>query len=146
MKDFESKFKGFLAEKKLKLTRSRSLILEAVFAMQGHFDAEMLYDRLKDESVSMATVYRTLPLLMEAGLIRLAIRMEGRDRFERTFGHPQHVHWICENCQAVLESGLGSLKSMLHKEAKALKFGIDQINITVGGLCWKCRINENDSQ
>lgn len=146
MKDFVKQFKDFLTEKELKLTRSRSLILDAVFAMQGHFDAESLYDSLKDDGVSLATVYRTLPLLMEAGLIQLAIRMEGRDRFERTFGHPQHVHWICENCRAVLESDLGSLKALLKKEAKALKFEIDQININIGGLCWKCRTNENESQ
>ncbi|NLO44779.1 MAG: transcriptional repressor [Candidatus Cloacimonetes bacterium] len=146
MKDFEKQFKEFLVEKELKLTRSRSLILEAVSAMQGHFDAEMLYDRLKDDSVSLATVYRTLPLLVDAGLIQLSVRMEGRDRFERTLGHPQHVHWICENCRSVVESDLGKIKELLKEEAHALKFEIDQFSINVGGLCWKCRTNENDSQ
>lgn len=146
MREYEHRFKEFLKSRELKLTESRRKILEAAFSLSGHFDAEKLYDKIKDRKVSLATVYRTLPLLMEAGLIQPALRMEGRDRFERTLGHPKHVHWVCDKCKSVQESELGSLKSAIEKEAKALKFELDQISINISGLCWKCRTNDNESQ
>jgi len=146
MPDYQVKFQSFLQDRGLKLTRSRKLILDAAFALHEHFDAETLHDRIKDLNVSLATVYRTLPLMVDAGLIQLAIRSNGRDRFEHIWGHPRHVHWICENCKAVYETDLDLLTPQLELAAKAQKFKINKISISISGLCWKCRNNANESQ
>jgi Fur family transcriptional regulator, ferric uptake regulator len=146
MQEHEAQFRDYLQKQGLRLTRSRALILNTAFAVHEHFDAETLHDLVKSDKVSLATVYRTLPLLVGAGLIQLAVHSEGRDRFEHILGHPQHVHWLCENCKAVIESDLSALLPAIKNEAKALKFDIDQISLSIKGLCWKCRRNENESQ
>lgn len=146
MPDYQNRFKDFLEQRELKLTRSRKLILDAAFELHEHFDAEKLHDLIKGLNVSLATVYRTLPLLLEAGLIQLAMRSEGRDRYEHILGHPRHVHWICENCKQVFETDLDELVPRIEAAAGAQKFEINHINISISGLCWKCRTDANDSQ
>ncbi len=146
MIDHEVQFKKYLQKQGLKLTRSRARILEAAFTMHEHFDAEKLHDLIKADNVSLATVYRTLPLLLEAGLIMRTVRRGGRDRFEHILGHPRHAHWLCENCQAVIETDLSTLMSAISKQAKALKFDMQNIGLNITGLCWKCKDSANDSQ
>ena len=66
------RFLDFLARKNLRLTGPRRAIIEAVFSTEKHFTAEELLEwaQRRDKSVSRATVYRTLPLLTESGLVR----------------------------------------------------------------------------
>src|SRR2546425_11744000 len=66
------RFMDFLAQKNLRLTAQRQAIIETAFSTRQHFTAEQLleWSRRRDKSVSRATVYRTLPLLTESGLVR----------------------------------------------------------------------------
>ncbi|MCK9557122.1 MAG: Fur family transcriptional regulator [Candidatus Cloacimonetes bacterium] len=146
MQEHEVLFRKYLENSGQKLTHSRSLILDAAFKVHDHFDAETLHHMIRGANVSLATVYRTLPLLVNAGLIQLAVRSEGRERFEHILGHPKHVHWICHKCKTVTETDLAALLPYLQKEAKGIKFDMDQVTINVTGLCWKCRSNDNESQ
>ena len=68
----ETRFEAFLRTRKLKLTRERLVILAAIFRQEHHFDAESLHADLRTEGgdISRATVYRTLDLLVQAGLVR----------------------------------------------------------------------------
>ena len=65
------KFLSFLEEKNLRITAQRRAIVDTVFGTDQHFTAEQLLEwaKEKDSSVSRATVYRTLPLLTESGLV-----------------------------------------------------------------------------
>ena len=60
----------YIAENKLKLTRQRKLILNTFLEIESHLSAEELYSHLQaiDKSIGLATVYRTLKLLSQAGL------------------------------------------------------------------------------
>lgn len=138
-------FQEFLARKGLKLTTPRREILDAVFSLHEHFDAEQLHAALRGgkRPISLATIYRTLPLLSEAGLIQLSLRSSSRDVYEHIWGHPRHVHWICSGCGQVQETPLDGLCAALNREARSLKFRLDEVNIQVKGLCWKCLENEN---
>ncbi|MDP2173448.1 MAG: Fur family transcriptional regulator [Candidatus Cloacimonadaceae bacterium] len=148
MQDYELIFSGFLSRKGLKLTSTRKLILESVFALHGHFDAEGLYERIRklSQDVSRATVYRTLPLLLESGLIQHSMRSQARDMFEHIFGHPRHVHWVCSSCGSVLETDLQEVMPALKQSAAAIHFSIGDLNLQISGLCWKCRSSENENQ
>lgn len=66
------RFKNFLEQHDLRLTGQRMAIFDAAFGQSTHFTAEELLDKSRaiDESVSRATVYRTLPILIESGLMR----------------------------------------------------------------------------
>jgi len=65
-------FESFLEEHCLKVTRQRRMVYEEILAMDEHFDVDSLLMRLKQQgaSISKATIYRTLQLLMECGLLR----------------------------------------------------------------------------
>lgn len=148
MDDQELVFSRFLQRQGLRLTYPRKQILDAVFSLHVHFNAEELYDHIKASTpgISLATVYRTLPLLLEAGLVQQTVRSCGRERYEHIYGHPQHIHWLCRKCGSIQETDLTSLKSVLKQHAKGLKFELEQVDIGIRGICWKCQANENENQ
>ena len=141
-------FRSYLEKAGLKLTLPRKTILEAVFATHDHFNAEELYGQIKrvSKGISLATVYRTLPLLMEAGLVQHALRSEGCERYEHIYGHPKHIHWLCSRCGALLESDLHPVIPVIEKLAKSLNFLVEETELILKGLCWKCQSTENENQ
>src|SRR6266536_2602505 len=100
----KQRFMEFLGQKNLRLTSQRQAIIDTVFSTEEHFTAEQLleWSRRRDKSVSRATVYRTLPLLTESGLVR---EMDfGKDyRFydPNYADHPHHSHIICQDCEKI---------------------------------------------
>jgi Fur family ferric uptake transcriptional regulator len=148
MEEYAVIFSQYLNHKGLKLTEPRRCILETVFSMHTHFNAEELYDKIrgKTNAISLATVYRTIPLLLDAGLVQRAIRSEGRERYEHIFGHPKHIHWLCRNCGDLMETDLNTLYPILEKQAQDWKFKPESIELNVKGLCWKCTPIENETQ
>ncbi|HOV16069.1 MAG TPA: transcriptional repressor [Candidatus Cloacimonadota bacterium] len=140
-------FSAFLTHKGLKFTPARQLILQTVFKLHEHFDREQLYEQIHkvNRDVSRATVYRTIPLLVEAGLVQKSMRSETRDEFEHIYGHPKHAHLICRNCGAIAETGLQQLEKQILNIAKVQNFQLETIKLEITGLCWKCQSDENAS-
>ena len=97
---------GFLESKGLRKTSQRDAIIEAAFSTTEHYTAEDLLVMAKkvDPSVSRATVYRTLPLLVESAMLR---EMDfGRDHkfYDPNYvDHPNHNHLICLDCTKIFE-------------------------------------------
>ena len=87
-------------------TSERYAILDEVMRTQGHFDAEGLYYRLitNGVKVSRATVYNTLELLQNCGLVSKYRFTENSSRYEKAFGRPHHHHLICLECGDIFES------------------------------------------
>ncbi|MFQ6111757.1 MAG: Fur family transcriptional regulator, partial [Nitrospinota bacterium] len=90
----------YIAENKLKLTRQRRLILDTFLEIESHLSAEELYRHLqgKDKSIGLATVYRTLKLLSQAGLAAERRFGDGQTRYEHVYAHEHHDHLVCERC------------------------------------------------
>ena len=96
----------FLAGKGLRKTSQRDAIIEAAFATNDHFTAEELLtmSRAIDTSVSRATVYRTLPILVESGLIReLDLGGDTKIYDPNFLEHPTHNHLVCVDCKKIIE-------------------------------------------
>src|SRR6202034_3264367 len=93
------KFREFLEIRGEKLTERRRVLVGHIFHSHKHFDADELVRDLHDagERVSRATVYRTLRLLVEAGLLR-ELRLTNRTAYEHDFGYPSHDHMHCTEC------------------------------------------------
>lgn len=97
---------GYLAGKGLRKTNQRAAIIEAAFATREHFNAEELLSMARkiDCSVSRATVYRTLPLLVESGLLReLDLGGETKIYDPNFLEHPTHNHLVCVDCRKIIE-------------------------------------------
>ncbi len=98
------KFREFLEIRGEKLTQPRRLLVRHIFNTHKHFDADELFRDLHDagHQVSRSTVYRTLRLLVEAGLLR-ELRLTNRSAFEHDYGYPAHDHLHCTSCNRIVE-------------------------------------------
>lgn len=97
---------AFIARKGLRRTGQRDTIAKAVFSQDDHFTADELYDRLRKtaDDISRATVYRTLALFVEAGLLREIDLGEDRKTYDPNYlDKPSHNHLVCIDCRRVVE-------------------------------------------
>lgn len=139
--DYKEVFTRYLNSQGLRLTTSRELILEAVFATHSHFDVEKLYESLKEDKkkVSRATIYRTIPYLLNAGLIRKSFCDDQREEYEHIYGHPNHLHLQCVICGRIVEQSDKEIEAAIEKIAKHHVFTIRDYSLGIKGLCSLCR-------
>lgn len=134
----KDKFLAFLARKNLRITTQRQIIIDTVFSTEEHFTAEQLLDwsREKDPSISRATVYRTLPLLTESGLVR---EMDfGKDHrfYDPNYAdHPDHNHIICNDCERIVEFESDKLFKLEHEITRKLGFSIKAQRLQITANC-----------
>lgn len=96
----------FLRKNGLKRTRQRDAILKAAFGTTEHYTAEELLEMARkiERTVSRATVYRTLPLLVESGLLGENDFGRGQKYYDPNYlSHPHHNHLICKDCEKIVE-------------------------------------------
>ncbi len=135
------KFEEFLRTKGMRLTQERLLIVQKVFADHEHFDVDQLVGVLehrKERRVSRSSVYRTINLLEEAGLLRKVARTDARDVYEHDYGYPQHDHLICKQCGSLTEFTNDAISRTLEDVAAEHGFRMEGHRMEVYGLCEKC--------
>lgn len=98
-------FIDFLDNRQLRKTPERFAILEEIYGNIGHFDAEELYDTMKNKNyrVSRATIYNTLEILLECDLVSKHQFGNSQAHYEKSHGFKQHDHLICTECNKVME-------------------------------------------
>src|SRR5437868_12427828 len=98
-------FETLLAERGLKFTYERKHIFEEVSRLKHHFDADSLYERFKHKGlrISRDTVYRTIPLLLESGIIQKSVGEGKREFYEQTGSKGHHDHMVCVRCGKFIE-------------------------------------------
>lgn len=133
-------FETFLRERGLKFTRARRELLRKVFAMHDHFTADQLMDRLKADGVraSKATIYRTLGVLAECGLLTGHDFGEGALYYEHTHGHSHHDHLFCVHCKAIEEFFDGDLEAKQEEIVRRMGFRMLSHSLKIYGLCGDC--------
>ena len=135
------RFTQYLRTKGLSLTQERKTILNAVFSKAGHFEAEELLFSLRKRRrrVSRATVYRTLDLLVDAGLVGKSEMWEKHSHYEHIFGHWHHDHLVCIKCGRVIEFENKKIEKLQKGIAKENDFQILRHSLEVYGYCNKCK-------
>jgi Fur family ferric uptake transcriptional regulator len=133
-------FREFLSGKGLKLTKERQRILDEVSASRGHFHPEELLLRMKDKDikVSKASIYRTLPLLVESGLVEQVEKNDKHAHYEHTFGQGHHDHLICLKCGRVIEVFSPKLEEIQNELCKESSFDGITHTLEIKGYCRKC--------
>ena len=134
-------FKEYLREKELKFTPERDAILEEVFEKHEHFDVEKLYQRLnsKGKHISRATIYRTIPILIDSGLIGEAMKHKNRIYYEHTYGHKPHEHMVCTNCGKIIEFNDKRVKKIIEEITKDHDFKSNEYKFEIKGFCKGCQ-------
>jgi Fur family ferric uptake transcriptional regulator len=134
------KFERFLHRKDLRLTEARAAIVEAALARQGHYPIEELIADLKRRGIrgSKATVYRTLPLLAEAGILQPAVLAGESRSYETTFGRHHHDHLLCGRCGKVIEFEFEAFEILQREVATRYGFRLDAHHHELIGTCPDC--------
>ncbi len=134
-------FKEYLAEKKLKQTPHRKLILETFLAGEGHRSVEDIHRdvRGQDSKIGYTTVYRTMKLLIQAGLAREIDLADGLTRYEHLYNHTHHDHLVCTACGTSIEFLNADLEKIQGSASDRLGFKVLDHKLQIYGLCALCR-------
>ncbi len=134
------RFEGVLLRKGLKCTSERKLIYQEVSRLRGHFDSDGLYEQFKKKRlrVSRATIFRTLPILLESGLIQKAAGSGKQEYFESTFGSGHHDHLICTECGTIIEFCSEEIEQWQERICREHGFELSFHEQRLFGKCKKC--------
>jgi len=124
-----------LREKGYRLTPQRELILEAVEQLGHATPDEVLAEvRTHSTAVNASTVYRTLEVLEELGLVRHAHLSDRAPTYHSTSEH-EHFHLVCRECHKVISVDPDVLTHVTERLATDHGFAIDVGHLTVFGTC-----------
>lgn len=137
------KLKNNLKDKGYKLTPQRRAIVDIIINNEGkHLTTEELYDLVKVEcpEIGLATVYRTMQLLEELGVVCKLDLNDGCSRYELVHEEEnhQHHHLICTSCGKVIEVEGDLLDSLEHDIQEKYEFMIKNHSVKFYGLCKEC--------
>jgi len=132
-------FKRYLKAKGLNITKTRERIVEEVFKIHEHFDASELWARLRHTSISLSTIYRSLDLLVDSGLVRKVDLGDAHIHYEHVFGRRHHEHLICVGCGKVLEFFDQPLEEAILEVTERFGFQHHSHSLQIFGLCRQCQ-------
>lgn len=141
MKIPQEVFIDYLTDQNLKITPQRKIILETILNQKEHLSSEELYLKVKkkDSSVGQATVYRTLKLLVEAGIVEPLDFADGVTRYEASYGKEHHDHIICTACNRNIEILDPTIEKRQEQIAKEHGFILCSHKMYLYGICEECR-------
>jgi Fur family ferric uptake transcriptional regulator len=134
-------FRNYLQSRRLPITEQRVQVAEVLFATHRHVSVEDILERLQAGRVMIgkATIYRTLDLLVESGLVREHDFGEGFKRYEYLAGPADHEHLICQSCGKLIEFTSPEIEELQRELARAHNFQPRYHRLEIYGLCEDCR-------
>lgn len=138
-----NELKENLKEKGYKLTPQRRAIVDIIIDKEGqHLTAEEIYDEVKKicPDIGLATVYRTVLLLEEVGVIYKLDLNDGCSRYELVHSDEEHRHHhlVCNKCKKVFEVRDDLLEELEERIEKTYKFKILDHSVKFFGICSEC--------
>ena len=125
-----------------RLTSHRCLILEVLEESDAHLDADALHDqvKLRDSNVSLATVYRTLAVFKDMGLVEEHRLGEERSHYEAVRDGP-HYHFTCRGCGRVIEFDTPLVAQIKQELCEREGVRVTGAHLHLSGYCARCQNN-----
>src|SRR5512132_110186 len=134
-------FRNYLERGGLKLTAERQAVFDELFARHEHLEADEILVRLrgKGKKISRATIYRTLELLFDSGIVGRVRTGETGYRYERLRAGEHHDHLICNECGRVIEFFEPRIESLQDEVCEHYGFLPLSHSHQMRGICRQCR-------
>lgn len=130
------RLREYVREQGLRASDVRETIARAALRFDGHFSVEQLVESIP--GANTATVYRVLPVLVEAKLLREAPGRGDGQRYERDFEREHHDHLVCTSCGKTVEFHFEVLDTLERDIAARFDFQLTNHVHSLYGLCAKC--------
>jgi Fur family ferric uptake transcriptional regulator len=132
-----------LTERGVRITAQRRLLVGIIQDSPRHLDVATLLEIAKkqDPNIDRATVYRTIALLKDRGLIDELdlMHIEGEKHYYEAKTNRDHCHMACFRCGAIMEYASSSFEKLKVEMARESGFQIRVVRLEVGGFCKRCR-------
>ena len=141
MQWFWDRLNSYLKAHDLKQTSQRNIIVERFLHMDKHVDVESLHNNLKGEghNVGLATIYRTMNLLKNAGLVMQHTFSDSKAVFEVLIPHTHHDHLVCLICGRVTEFVDEEIEKLQEAIAERKGFKLLDHRLDLYGYCQDCQ-------
>lgn len=132
---------AYLSRHQLKQTKQRQIVVSQFLKMAKHVDAEDLYRKVRSEGhrIGLATVYRTLNLLKDTGLVDQHSFSDGRAVFEISRPGDHHDHLVCVDCGRIDEFENNEIEELQNKIASERGYALSSHRLELYGKCTPCQ-------
>lgn len=142
--DQAERVKERLREEGYFITEPREIVIGHLTGLDSPRTAEEVYEELRDRGIDRSSVYRTLNLFSELGIVAKVLFRDGINRVEiaSEFGGSHHHHLVCQECEQVIEfeeCGIGNLQRIAEIKHG---FQVESHHMEFYGLCEQCRVKE----
>ena len=131
-----------LSKRGIRMTRQRRAILQVMDEAQEHLDVDQILERAQkvDSEVHLVTVYRTIELLKQQGLIDELdlLHLRGDRHYYESHGPRDHIHVACLRCGKVREFESRLYEQLKEQIARDFKMKVTVSRTEVGGYCAEC--------
>lgn len=137
----KEQFVDFLRKNHQKITKSRLELLDIIANYKRHFEIEELvaYIQSNHKLASRATIYRTIKLLIEFGVIKEIIKQNNKTIYEFYPNEAHHDHLICTSCNKIIEFLNEDIEKLQEEICKSHNFLPTHHRLEIFGLCEECQ-------
>ena len=130
-------FKEFLKEGKHRITPERFEVLDFAMESGNHFTADELYLKMKqaNSNISRATVYNSLELIVKSDMLVKRNFGENKTFYESSYNKENHVHLICDECGAIIESDNKDIVELVNRISTKNNFEAESFQFNILGKC-----------
>src|SRR5262245_39961262 len=135
----DQQFEEFVRQHHGRLTPQRQFIVREFLALNGHYDIQELYEmfRSKGKQINPSTIFRTLKLLVQAGIAQERQFANGNTKYDVNVAH--HDHMICLSCNSILEFDSPTLENVQARTVRDHGFEMAYHRHEIYGYCSKCK-------
>ncbi len=141
--EVDTELRQTLHRRGLRMTPQRQLVLDAVSDL-GHATPEAICSRVQETApaVNITTIYRTLDLLEQLGIVRHTHLGHGAPSYSEH--EHEHVHLVCHDCGSVVEAPTDLMVGLAARLRDELGFALDVSHLALSGRCRGCREDRPD--
>lgn len=140
--ELKFRYNNFIQTNKLKSSKRRDIIFNYVVKINDHFTVDEIYQQIFkiDPEIGIATVYRTVRLLVDCGILLEHTFGEKKGFFEVIdINSKQHDHLICNTCGKIIEFQCDQIEDDKQRIAEQHQFQIKSHKLEIYGICSECQ-------